>query len=82
MNSKEFIQAIEDKKVLVYWRNDGIITKKICSQKTGKGYTFHDFEIGLFIVLDDVKKHGESEIAFFHQGIMCGIMEPDKWVIA
>jgi hypothetical protein len=85
MNSKEFIQAIENKDVLVYWRQDGIITKKICSQKTGKGYRLNDFEIGLFIVFDDVKKYGNGEngeIGLYLMDRLCGLVEPDKWVIA
>lgn len=82
MNSKEFIQAIENKDVLVYWRADGIITKKICAQKTGEVCAFHDFEIGFFILFDEVKMYGEGEIGLYFKGILCGIMEPDKWVIA
>lgn len=82
MNSKEFIQAIENKDVLVYWRQDGIITKKISSQYTGKGYKFNDFEIGLFIVFDGVKEYGVGEIGLYHKDRLCGILEPDKWVIA
>jgi hypothetical protein len=81
MNSKEFIQAIENKDVLVYKNGDQIM-KKIYSQKTGKGYCFHDFEIGLFIIFDDVKKNGKTEIGLYLKDAMCGIMDPDSWVIA
>lgn len=82
MNSKEFIQAIENKNVLVYWRQDGIITKKICSQKTGKGYRLNDFEIGLFIVFDGVKEYENGEIGLYLNDRLCGLLESDKWVIA
>ena len=82
MNSEGFIQALENKDVLLYWNESGLITKKIRSQKTGKGYTFHDFEIGLFILFDEVKINESGEIGLYLMDRMCGIIESDKWVIA
>lgn len=81
MNSEGFIQAIENKDVLIFRNEYDLITKKIKSQKTGKGYTYHDFEIGLFIVFDEVKNKN-GEIGLYLMDRMCGILEPDNWVIA
>ena len=80
MNSKEFIQAIEDKKVLVN-RNGEMITKKIYCQKFSDSYIFCDYTIGFFCVFDQVEEKDEA-IRLYLKGLICGEMSPDSWVIA
>ena len=80
MNSKEFIQAIKDKKVLVN-RNGEMITKKIYCQKFSDSYIFCDYTIGFFCVFDQVEEKDEG-IRLYLKGLICGEMSPESWVIA
>ena len=80
MNSKEFIQAIENKDVLVN-KNGEMITKKIYCQKYSDNYIFCDYTIGFFCVFDKVEE-GEDGVKLYLGGLICGEMSPDSCVIA
>ena len=81
MNSKEFIQAIEDKKVLVN-KNGELIEKKIYCQKLSDSYIFCDYTIAFFCVFDEVRERPDDNIALYLKGYICGEMSPESWVIA
>ena len=80
MNSKEFIQAIENDDVLVN-RNGEMITKKIYRQKYSDKYIFCDYTIGFFCVFDMVEE-GKAGVVLHLEGLICGEMSPESWVIA